>query len=526
MDKGKVLSAGDTKIWEAVSANLKTQADIDRVTKVTMRTVTTKAQLDAARNAANKRRQQKAPSPAQRVPASPARSPMPTPRSQAITPRATPRSVSSRLYAGTVTSQTRAQCAAEDSAPTPTGPKTPRKLTKRSSSKVIPVRSSSKTVRRTNTRSRLAGPRGSTDSQAENSQDPDVDYSGSMDYSAALVGIGENTRGSFADQVAAGLSSFISTFSTKTKPSTSSTKSGIAGGLSARSGSFGAEAGQFPTQGSFGAASGDLGAASGDFSEPSPAQHHHLSDLVSFLVGKKSTSIKMVAESHAEKYTETTVTSRELTTGGASVKLQHQADHTTLSPSAPLSTQPSLLHNTEYNNPEDTKAGPPKRRSFFGAMLAPFIRTDSSHSHASANPATNHGGAEAGTLPAGSNPNSPLVRGNSGHQTKGVPAKRRSFFGTLMSTFKRGDSSQSLVSCNASVANQSVANASVANDEAADVVGELPVLEPVDKPQPVPHPSLSDSLSSWLPWGHGHGQASSTVVPVNLAEYTRAQFAE
>ena len=525
MDKGKVLSAGDTKIWEAVSANLKTQEDIDRVTKVTMRTVTTKAQLDAARNAATKRRH-KAPSPAHRVPASPARSPLPTPRSQAVTPRATPRSASSRLYASTATSQARAQCAAEDLSPTPTAPKTPRKLAKRSSSKVIPVRNSSKTIRRSSTRSRLAGPRGSSDSQVENSQEPDADYSGSMDYSAALVGIGENTRGSFASQVAAGLSSFVSTFSTKTKPSTSSTKSGIAGGLSARSGSFGAEAGQFPTQGSFGAASGDLsGAVSGEFSDrvPPPQHHHHISDLVSFLVGHKTPAHTQHLETQAEKYTETAATSRELTTGGASAKqLVTVADHITTSPSAPMSKQPSLLQMEGTSG----KSGPPKRRSFFGAMLAPFIRTDSGYSAAANANVGAHAGAEAGTIQQGSSANSPKARGSNNHQTKAVPVKRRSFFGALIANLTRTDSNHSQVSCNASVANASIANASVANDEAADVVGELPVLEPVDKPQPTPHHSLGDSLSSWLPWGHGHGQASATVVPVNLAEYTRAQFAE
>lgn len=526
MDKGKVLNAGDAKIWAAVSRNLKTQADIDRVTKVTMRTVTTKAQLDA-KNAVKRRYH--APSPANRVGASPARSPMPTPRSQSVTPRATPRNASSRLYAGTVTSQTRAQCSAEDNAVAPTTPKTPKKLAKRgSSSRAIPVRNSSKVLRRASTRSRMSGSgsRDNNDANVDNSVEPDIDYSGSMDYSAALIGIGENTRGSFVSQVAAGLSTLAASFSTKTKPSTASSKASR--GMSTKTEPYEAEAGQFPTQASFGAASGDL-------SDPAPV-HHHLSDLVSYLVRGKSSSHNLTGERHTDKYAEATANSDDIVAAASTGK--HKIDQTghtnTLPASAPMSTEPSLVgtsrkHEDSKDKDRTATVGPTKRRSFFGAMLAPFVRADSNHSHMSANTGA-HGND------GGDHPDSPMTRGahssSNSHKTKTVPTKRRSFFGALLSSLGRADSGHSVASANASVANMSMANGSVANasvangsvNEEADAVGELPGVEAIHKIKPGHHSTISESLTSWLPWGHGH--AAATVVPVDLAEFTRTQLAE
>ena len=119
--KNKTLNETDSKIWSAVSSNLKTQQDIDTITKVTLRIVTSPRPVTPTRNG-------------NRTP-NRARSNGPTPnRSPCITPRLTPRSRanSQRLFNGTISSQNRALSFAEDD--TSAAP-TPRKLSKRASSK-------------------------------------------------------------------------------------------------------------------------------------------------------------------------------------------------------------------------------------------------------------------------------------------------------------------------------------------------------------------------------------------------------
>ncbi len=119
--KNKPLSDTDSKIWSAVSSNLKTQQDIDAITKVTLRIVTPPRSITPTRSGS-------------RTP-NRARSNGPTPnRSPCITPRLTPRSRadSQRLFTGTISSQNRALSFAEEDAPTSP---LPRKLSKRASSK-------------------------------------------------------------------------------------------------------------------------------------------------------------------------------------------------------------------------------------------------------------------------------------------------------------------------------------------------------------------------------------------------------
>jgi len=109
--QGRRLSGADSKIWAAVASNLKTQEDIDRVTAVTMRTVppvvATKGPLPLGRTGSHGGR----PPMLARTPTQ--RSPCITPhRSPCITPR--DGNSSSRLLTGTVSSQNRANSAAED----------------------------------------------------------------------------------------------------------------------------------------------------------------------------------------------------------------------------------------------------------------------------------------------------------------------------------------------------------------------------------------------------------------------------
>eukprot|EP01032_Pedospumella_encystans_P017423 gene17423-19854_t len=431
LDTGKTLNAGDTKIWEAVSSNLKTQEDIDRVTNVTMRTATTKAQLDA-RNAISARKETKtAPSPVNRAPVTPARSPMATPRSQTVTPRlgVTPRGVSSRLLAGTVTSQARAQCVAEDnSSPTATV-KLTKKPSKRGSTGTL-SRSGSKILRRTSTR-RLAGPAGSGDSKAEHEE---ADYSESNDFSSSLVGISENTRSSFVSQVATGLSSFAATFSTKTKPSTPSSKEASATQrMSAESESDRHEANNFAP-------------ASRDSSE-SPPPHHTLSDMMSFLTRGRS-SLRNLG-THSDVVSDSKVST--LSSGGAHAGLEVEDNQG--SGSAPAASK--------------MESAPAKRRSFFGALFSPLMRADS------------------GT---------------------GVPSNK------VHSTY----SPSSVPATHASATKGSASDQAAMEDAAVQDVK----LKPMPSSQQT---TVSSSLSSWLPWGHSP-TPSTSVVPVNLAESTRAQF--
>jgi len=109
----RCLSGADSKIWDAVASHLKTQEDIDRITKVTLRTV------------------EPEPAPAKPVPAPkpvmgfgrfflPVKrmiSSAPAPTSTPVrSPCPTPRSTSRRMMADTASSQRRADSCAEDNA--------------------------------------------------------------------------------------------------------------------------------------------------------------------------------------------------------------------------------------------------------------------------------------------------------------------------------------------------------------------------------------------------------------------------
>lgn len=173
MDKGKVLNAGDGQIWEAVSKNLKTKEDIERVTKVTGHSVTSSAQQAAKKALKSTRSCHSSPPSTYRKPVdSPVRSSAPTPRSISRT--------SSRLLADTATSQSRAQCAAEDNSAV-------RKVVH---GKKPMKRGHSKRQLRAN--SRPASPRDADDSI---DVDPEADHANEI-----------KTRGGFLDQVATNIS--------------------------------------------------------------------------------------------------------------------------------------------------------------------------------------------------------------------------------------------------------------------------------------------------------------------------------
>ena len=240
MDKGKILSAEDAKIWAAVSKNLKTQADIERATDVTVQSVTSPVQL-AAEKAAKKplktfRQVVEAfkphqPSVAKAVGAgadarshdSRAREKNEVSFRRPSSPRghkgsefsgrisATPCN-SSRLLAGTAASQARTHCSSEDNYPAPKV--IHKKPLKRAGSKNGHGNNTSKRSLRISANSES---RDNSDAAGDLCASPDADHSGILDYSASLGVIGENARAGFVNQVAAGLSSFAASFSAKNK---------------------------------------------------------------------------------------------------------------------------------------------------------------------------------------------------------------------------------------------------------------------------------------------------------------------
>eukprot|EP00598_Pedospumella_elongata_P001771 CAMPEP_0184971994 /NCGR_PEP_ID=MMETSP1098-20130426/4079_1 /TAXON_ID=89044 /ORGANISM="Spumella elongata, Strain CCAP 955/1" /LENGTH=596 /DNA_ID=CAMNT_0027494205 /DNA_START=24 /DNA_END=1814 /DNA_ORIENTATION=- len=242
MDNGKVLSAGDAKIWEHVSRSLKTPGAIKRATAATVQTVTSPAQL-AAEKAAKKpltsfrqvvdatrpqhqqldltkvhagaeaRTREKFEHSARRASSSPRAH-----KSNENSARIPAAPLTSRLLASTAASHARANCAVEDSSPVVKG--NHKKPLKRGNSKSVHANNSKRSLRM-----------GSRPESRDNSDaagdlccaSPEADHSGDMDHPTPLVVIGEEARGNFASQVAAGLSSFVaSTFSTKNKPSRAS----------------------------------------------------------------------------------------------------------------------------------------------------------------------------------------------------------------------------------------------------------------------------------------------------------------
>ena len=276
MDKGKVLSAGDAKIWDHVSRSLKTQADIKRATDITVQTATSPAQ-QAAEKAALKplnsfrqvvnalkpfrlnltkvngagvgagagvgneykvrdsrsrekselsSRRNSSPRNSGRIAASAgvgadakARDSRSREKSELSSRRnSSPRNsgriaaTSSRLLAGTATSQARAQCAAEDSHPT--HKTTHKRLLKRGNSKSGYSNNTSKRSLRMSANSES---RDNSDAVSDLCVSPDADHSGILDCSSPLGVIGENARAGFVNQVAAGLSSFAASFSAKNK---------------------------------------------------------------------------------------------------------------------------------------------------------------------------------------------------------------------------------------------------------------------------------------------------------------------
>eukprot|EP01032_Pedospumella_encystans_P021271 gene21271-24139_t len=112
---------------------------------------------------------------------------------------------SSRLFAGTATSQARAQCAAEDNHPTPKVSR--KKMLKRASSRSVHSNNASKRSLRTGTRS-----------ESRDNTDSAVDPSSEADYSTLdNPANDDNMRSGFANQVVAGLSSLAASFSSKIK---------------------------------------------------------------------------------------------------------------------------------------------------------------------------------------------------------------------------------------------------------------------------------------------------------------------
>jgi len=231
MDSGRVLSAGDAKIWDHVSRSLKTQADIQLATEITVQTATSPAQqaaeratmkplnsfrqvveavkphrlnltkvTDARRHEARSR---------EKTELSTRRNS--SPRNSGRIP-STPRT-SSRLLVGTAASQARAQCASEDSQPTPKV--NHKKLLKRAISKS--GHASNNTSKRSLRMSAHSDSRDNSEPAGDRCASPDADHSGILDCSVPLVAIGENARAGFASQVAAGLSSFAASFSSKNK---------------------------------------------------------------------------------------------------------------------------------------------------------------------------------------------------------------------------------------------------------------------------------------------------------------------
>lgn len=89
-----------------------------------------------------------------------------------------------------------------------------------------------------------------------------------------------------------------------------------------------------------------------------------------------------------------------------------------------------------------------------------------------------------------------------------VPSKRRSYFGILLASLVRANSGNAAV------------DATESSNSGPLFTPQTKVANTGDKKK-----RIAGSLTSWLPWGHSPA-SSATVVPVNLAEFTGAQFAE
>lgn len=485
LNKGKILDAEDTKIWDGVSRNFKTAEDIERVTQATVEQVTSPAQLaaekatkkpimnfrqvveaiqprykqitlnrgvigagagtaihawaDSKAHEARMREKLEHSNGRHRPMETPVRSPLPT-------PRAISRASSSRLLAGTATSQARAQCAAEDNSPTP---KTAhKKFVKRGSSRLAHgsstshnnsahnsknnsrnnSRSNSRQISHVNTRSHVSGPRHAGDASQENSAGPEVDLS-ECEW-ADSPGIAEITRESFVGMVAAQLSSFATAVSSKFKsPSERPSSVKMEGAVCEVNG----DVGPMPVQTS----PPDSTRVTGNKPSVGPASSlpRQLSGFISFLKGGKSSShsLKSVQSDKHDKYgpEETIPISGNNATATAGSQCH------------PVITEGAPGREETMSARVPGGAVPGKRRSYFGILFAS------------------------------------LVRANSGHAEAYVPAGANSgpFFTPQTELANRGD-----------------------------------------KIKP-------SGLTSWLPWSHTTA-SSATVVPVNLAEYTRAQFAE
>ena len=479
LNKGKVLDAEDTKIWDGVSRNFQTTEDIEQVTTFTCSAQqaakqTTQIPIHSLREVVEAVKPQYqqldltkvrgagagaggsagvdcktvrtgaklAHSDSHHRPMeSPVRSPMPT-------PRAISRATSSRLLAGTATSQARAQCAAEDSHPTT---KTAhKKMMKRGSSRIAlgsstshnnsatnsknNSRSNSRRCPHVNARLHLSGPRDAGDASQENSAGPEVDLS-EWEGSPGIAG---NTRESFVGMVAAQLSFLATAVSTKFK--------------SPSQRYFSVKTEDVVSEGRvYCEVNGDAGPVPVQTSPPNSARvtgttpnvelvsslPRHLSSFISFLNRGKSSSRSL-----------------------QSVKSEKRDERYSPEQSIPLSGNNVTAAAAPPCNPVQTDVV--GREETMGEIR--------------------------------------VVQGGA------VPSKRRSYFGTLLASLVRADSEHAEACVSAGAHSGPL------------FTPQTDLVHTGDKNKPT-------GLTSWLPWGHSTA-SSATVVPINLAEYTRAQFAE
>ena len=475
LNKGKILDAEDTKIWDGVSRNFKTTEDIEQVTspvqQVALETTqiplkcflevveavkpqyqqlnltkvrgagasgSVRADCKTVRTGAKVAHSDSRHRPME----SPARSPIPT-------PRAISRATSSRLLAGTATSQARAQCAAEDSHPTTKAAH--KKMVKRGSSRMAHgsstshnnstnnsknnSRSNSRRFPLVNARSHLSAPRDAGDASQENSAGPEVDLSEWTDS----PGVAGNMRDSFVGMVAAQLSSLATAVSSKFKsPSRRSfsvkTEDMVSEGRVYYE--VNGDAGPVPVQTSPPGSARVIGTA--PTVEPVSSLSRQLSGLISFLKRNKSSSRSL-----------------------QSVKSDKQHDRYGPEENIPLSGNNATAAAAPPCNPVQTDVAPGREETVNERV---------------------QGGA--------------------------VPSMRRSYFGTLLASLVRANSGHAAV------------DAIESSNSGPLFTPQTKVANTGDKKK-----RIAGSLTSWLPWGHSPA-SSATVVPVNLAEITGAQFAE
>eukprot|EP01032_Pedospumella_encystans_P015304 gene15304-17512_t len=410
MDKGKVLSAGDNTIWEHVSHSLKTQADIERVAEITLQTATTEAQLAA------KKALKGVKSPARPV---------------------VSRANSSRLLAGTATSQTRTQYVEEDNSVVPS-------LLRANSKQNIKRSSSNRALHGKGLhrmKSRLSASRENSASFLDTSADQEPEHPDALDNSESLNPISENLRAGFASQVAASLTSFVNSISTKLKPSTMSLKLGAVSSETAISPQTSFYVVPVPQMDQ------ELDGVPAEL----PFLHRQLADLVSYIASGKFLS-------------------------------------------------PSLKANG-LNTPVNVSSD-----EFVGTVLA-------SVEHQVLTGSTSQRGKNNETPNAGSGSTLPIIS----VKVRTTPGKRRSFTETLLAMLVREDSMQASASGNA-LSTLFFTNLQPVRKDTFDTSGELLL-------QDLPRSSKPSGVSSWLPWRR-EPSSSAKVVPDNLAEYTRAQFAD